>query len=68
LELYEQYVSFLANEEGELFTYTLRDTWTKGKDFFYVKKGTVMKIVKLHEDRLFADVEYQGQRGLMKMD
>ncbi len=27
-----------------------------------------MKVVKLYEDRVFADVEYQGQVGLMKME
>ncbi len=27
-----------------------------------------MKVVKLYQDRVFADVEYQGKVGIMKLE
>jgi hypothetical protein len=44
----------------------LRDTWTKGKDFFFVDKGCVLEIKHIYKDYIFVDVAYRGQIGLMK--
>lgn len=65
LELYSEYQQFL--QKGEIFCYTTKNTWTKGKDFFFIQKGTVMKIVQIYEDRVFADLSYHGKVGLMKL-
>lgn len=64
-ELYNEYKGFL--ERGEIFCYTLKNTWTKGKDFFFIQKGTVMKIVHIYEDRIYADLSYHDKVGLMKL-
>jgi hypothetical protein len=64
-ELYQEYKSFL--EKGEIFCYTLKNTWTKGKDFFFIQKGTVMKIVHIYEDKVYADLSYHDKVGLMKL-
>lgn len=47
--------------------YSNKDTWTKGKDFFYVKKGCLMKVVYIYDDRTFVDVQHKGKIGLMKL-
>ena len=49
-----------------MFAYTLKDTWTKGKEFFFIKKGTVMEVTQIYDDRVFIDVQYRGEIGLMK--
>lgn len=48
--------------------YTTRNTWTKGKEFFFVKKGCLMKVVYLYEDKTFVDIEHKGKVGLMKLE
>lgn len=61
---YQKYVKKI--KEGAM-AYTTRNTWTKGKDFFFVKKGCLMKVVHIYEDRTFVDVEHKGKVGLMKL-
>jgi len=46
----------------------LKDTWTKGKEFFFIEKGCVLQVKKIYEDRIFVDVEYKQKIGLMKME
>ena len=66
---FEDYSRYLASlEEGKVFAYTLNNTWTKGKEFFFISKGCVLKVEKIYEDRIFADVCYKGQIGLMKLE
>lgn len=65
MELYQEYQNFLG--KGEIYCYTLKDTWTKGKDFFFIQKGTVMKIKHIYDDRVFADLQYHDKVGLMKL-
>jgi len=66
MELYQEYQDYL--ERGEIYCYTLKDTWTKGKDFFFIQKGTVMKIKQIYDDRVFADLQYHDKVGLMKLN
>lgn len=54
--------------KGRIFAYTLNNTWTKGKEFFYITKGCVLQVVHLYKDRIFVDVSYKGQVGLMKFE
>lgn len=61
-----KYQMYLRN--GKVFAYTLKDTWTKGKEFFFIEKGCVLQVKKIYEDRIFVDVEYKSQIGLMKME
>ncbi len=63
-ELHQKYIHHYRN--GEVFAYTVKNTWTKGKDFFFVRKGTVLKIAYIYGDRIFADVEFKEKVGLMK--
>ena len=65
LEQYNEYQQFL--EHGEIFCYTTKDTWTKGKDFFFIQRGTVMRIQYIHPDRIYADLQYHDKIGLMKL-
>ena len=59
-------MGFLKNRR--IFAYTLNNTWTKGKEFFYIEKGCVMQVINLYDDRIFVDVSYKGQVGLMKLE
>lgn len=51
-----------------MFAYTLKNTWTKGKQFFFIEKGCVLQVTNLYSDRIFADVSYKNQVGLMKLE
>lgn len=63
---FAKYTQHLKN--GKVFAYTLKDTWTKGKEFYFVEKGCVLQVEALHEDRIFVDVVYKGLIGLMKLE
>lgn len=66
VEDYEKYCGYLKN--GKIFAYTLKNTWTKGKDFFFITKGCVLQVTTIYEDRVFVDVMYKNQIGLMKLE
>lgn len=65
-EEYQKYLTFMS--KGRIFAYTLSNTWTKGKEFFYITKGCVLQVSHVYEDRIFVDVAYKGQVGLMKLE
>lgn len=65
-EEHEKYKTYL--KKGKIFAYTLKDTWTKGKQFFYIEKGCVLQVKNIYEDRIFVDVMYKDQIGLMKLE
>ena len=62
---YEKYCGFLNTG---IFAYTTRNTWTKGKEFFFVEKGCLMKITHFYDDLIYADVQHHDRTGLMKLE
>jgi hypothetical protein len=64
-EEFSKWEPYIKN--NKLFSYALRDTWTKGKDFFFIDEGCVMQVRHIYNDHIFADVAYKGQIGLMKL-
>lgn len=44
----QEYDKYLRKMKKGAMAYTVRNTWTKGKDFFYVKKGCLMKVVHIY--------------------
>lgn len=62
---YDLYCGFIATG---IYAYTTKNTWTKGKDFFFVEKGCLMKITHFYPDLIYADVHYKDKTGLMKLE
>lgn len=62
---YDEYCKYI---KAGIYAYTIANTWTKGKDFFFVQKGCLMQITHIYEDLTFADVLFKGKTGLMKLE
>lgn len=58
----------LLNNEGPFNATCLRDTWSKGKDFFYIDKGDYLKVHRITENGKYAECEYEGKRGMLHVN
>lgn len=50
----------LKEKKGPFNATVLRDTWSKGKSFFFVDKGDYIKVHSLSENGKYAYVEVEG--------
>lgn len=58
----------LRNNQGPFNGTCLRDTWSKGKVFFYLNKGDYLKIHDITENGKYAHCEFEGQIGLLHIN
>ncbi|KAM3132796.1 hypothetical protein pb186bvf_015101 [Paramecium bursaria] len=56
----------IIQKGGVLFGTCLRDTWSKGQQFFYIDNGQVVKILNIKNQ--YAYIEYENQYGILHIN
>lgn len=58
----------LKNNKGPFNGTCLRDTWSKGKSFFYLNKGDYLKVLHITDNDKYAHCEFEGKIGILHIN
>jgi hypothetical protein len=58
----------LKNLQGPFNGTCLRDTWSKGRDFYFISKGDYIKVISITENGKFALCEFENKVGYLNVN
>jgi hypothetical protein len=58
----------LKHKEGPFNGTCLRDTWSKGRNFFFINKGDYIKVHSITDNGKYAHCEFEGVVGMLHVN